>query len=64
MTQEPESEAARLQREHAAAVSKLTSLRERASKLGGTIEEKLKQEIFAAEVELTRLSALLGSIGL
>jgi len=64
MSEIPETEAARLAREHAAVTSKLTRLREQAQKLGKEFEEKLRPEILEAEVELTRLSALLGSIGL
>lgn len=54
----------RLIREHEAMTKKLESLREQARKLGHEVEEKLKPEILEAEVELTRLSGLLGKIGL
>lgn len=54
----------RLKQEHAAVSKKLESLREEAKRLGHEFEEKFKPEILKAEVELTRLSALLGSIGL
>ncbi|MGA7624360.1 MAG: hypothetical protein WCA38_10400 [Candidatus Acidiferrales bacterium] len=54
----------RLKQEHAAVSKKLESLREEAKRLGHEFEEKFKPEILEAEVELTRLSALLGSIGL
>ena len=64
MSQIPEDEAARLRREHEAATHRLTSLREEAQKLGAEFEEKFKPEILEAEVELIRLSALLGKIGL
>jgi hypothetical protein len=64
MNQIPEDEAARLAREHAAATNRLTKLREEAQRLGEEFEEKFRPEILEAEVELTRLSALLGKIGL
>jgi hypothetical protein len=54
----------RLKQEHAAVSKKLESLREEAKRLGHEFEQKFKPEILEAEVELTRLSALLGSIGL
>jgi hypothetical protein len=64
MTEIPEDEAARLAREHDAVTNKLTSLRAEAQRLGKDFEEKFRPEILEAEVELTRLSALLGKIGL
>jgi hypothetical protein len=64
MNQAPEDDAARLAREHEAATKKLTGLREEAQKLGAEFEEKFRPEILEAEVELIRLSALLGKIGL
>ena len=42
----------------------LAKLREEAQKLGADFEEKFRPEILEAEVELVRLSALLGKIGL
>jgi hypothetical protein len=42
----------------------LAKLREEAKKLGAEFEEKFRPEILEAEVELVRLSALLGKIGL
>lgn len=54
----------RLLREHEAMTQKLAALREQASKLGHEVEEKLKPEILEAEIELTRLSGILGKIGL
>jgi hypothetical protein len=64
MSQIPEDEAARLAREHEAATNRLAKLREEAKKLGAEFEEKFRPEILEAEVELVRLSALLGKIGL
>ena len=64
MNQPNEDAAAQLKREHEAAKHRLQSLREEARKLGQEFEEKLKPEILAAEVELTRLSGMLGQIGL
>jgi predicted nucleic acid-binding Zn-ribbon protein len=64
MNQSNEEAAAQLKREHEAAKQKLESLREEARKLGHEFEEKLKPEILEAEVELTRLSGMLGQIGL
>jgi hypothetical protein len=64
MNQIPDDEAARLAREHEAVTDKLTKLREEARRLGKEFEEKFRTEILEAEVELTRLSALLGKIGL
>lgn len=54
----------RLLREHQAMTKKIAALREQARKLGHEAEEKLKPEILEAEVELTRLSGMLGKIGL
>jgi hypothetical protein len=64
MTDEKDESTERLLREHEAMTRKLASLREQARKLGREFEEKLKPEILEAEVELTRLSGLLGKIGL
>jgi hypothetical protein len=64
MNQSKEDAAAQLKREHEAAKQRLESLREEARKLGHEFEEKLKPEILEAEVELTRLSGMLGQIGL
>jgi hypothetical protein len=64
MTDEKDESTERLLREHEAMTRKLASLREQARQLGRGLEEKLKQEILEAEVELTRLSGLLGKIGL
>jgi predicted nucleic acid-binding Zn-ribbon protein len=64
MNQPDEQAAAQLKREHEAAKKRLESLREEARKLGHEFEEKLKPEILEAEVELTRLSGMLGQIGL
>lgn len=64
MTDEKDESTERLLREHEAMTKKLASLREQARKLSHEFEEKLKPEILEAEVELTRLSALLGKIGL
>lgn len=64
MHQIPEDDSTRLAREHEAAAKKLNTLREEAEKLGAKFEEKFKPEILEAEVELIRLSALLGKIGL
>jgi predicted nucleic acid-binding Zn-ribbon protein len=64
MSQENEDAAERLKREHEAAKQRLESLREEASKVDHGFEEKLKEEILEAEVELTRLSGMLGQIGL
>jgi hypothetical protein len=64
MNQIPEDDAARLAREHQAATNRLAKLREEAQRLGAEFEEKFKPEILEAEVELVRLSALLGKIGL
>jgi uncharacterized damage-inducible protein DinB len=64
MNQPNEEAAAQLKREHEAAKQRLESLREEARKLGQEFEAKLKPEILEAEVELTRLSGMLGQIGL
>jgi hypothetical protein len=64
MTELPPNEHAELTQAHQAAKSKLKQLRAEAERLGKDFEEKFKPEIADAEVELTRLSALLGSIGL
>lgn len=64
MTEIPEKDAARLAREHDAAKSRLEKLRDEAQRLGKEFEEKFAPEIADAEVELTRLSALLGKKGL
>jgi hypothetical protein len=64
MSQIPEGDIARLKQEHEAANNRLTKLRDEAHKLGAEFEEKFKPEILEAEVELVRLSALLGKIGL
>ena len=64
MSQAPEDAAAQLKREHEAAKQRLESLRDEARKLDHGFEEKLKEEILEAEVELTRLSGMLGQIGL
>jgi uncharacterized damage-inducible protein DinB len=64
MSQEPQDAAAQLKRDHEAAKQRLESLREEARRLGQEFEEKLKPEILEAEVELTRLSGMLGQIGL
>jgi predicted nucleic acid-binding Zn-ribbon protein len=64
MTEIPENDAGRLAREHEAAKSRLEKLRDEAQRLGKEFEEKFASEIADAEVELTRLSALLGKIGL
>jgi len=64
MNQPNEEAAAQLKREHEAAKHRLESLLEEARKLGHEFEEKLKPEILEAEVELTRLSGMLGQIGL
>ncbi|MFZ3215581.1 MAG: hypothetical protein WA192_05925 [Candidatus Acidiferrales bacterium] len=64
MSQEQEDLAARLKQEHDAARTRLESLREQARRLGHGFEERLNAEILEAEVELTRLSGMLGQIGL
>ncbi len=64
MSQVPDDAAAQLKREHEAAKQRLESLRDEARKLDHGFEEKLKEEILEAEVELTRLSGMLGQIGL
>jgi len=64
MHQIPEDDSATLAREHEAATKRLHTLREEAEKLGAEFEEKFKPEILEVEVELIRLSALLGKIGL
>jgi predicted nucleic acid-binding Zn-ribbon protein len=64
MNQSNEDAAAQLKREHEAAKQRLESLRAEAKKLNHGFEEKLKEEILEAEVELTRLSGMLGQIGL
>ena len=64
MNQPNEDAAAQLKREHEAAKQRLESLREEARKVDHGFEEKLKEEILEAEVELTRLSGMLGQIGL
>jgi hypothetical protein len=60
----PKADAAQLAQAHEAAKSKLEQLRAEAERLGKEFEEKFKPQIADAEVELTRLSALLGKIGL
>jgi uncharacterized damage-inducible protein DinB len=64
MSQPNEDAAAQLKREHEAAKQRLESLREEAKKVDHGFEAKLKEEILEAEVELTRLSGMLGQIGL
>ncbi len=64
MPAEKDESTDRLIREHEAMTQKLAALREQARKLGHDLEEKLKPEILEAEVELTRLSGMLGKIGL
>lgn len=64
MPDEKDESTERLLREHEAMTNKLAALREQARKLGHEVEEKLKPEILEAEVELTRLSGMLGKIGL
>lgn len=64
MADEKDESTERLIREHETMTKKLESLREQARKLGHEVEDKLKPEILEAEVELTRLSGLLGKIGL
>jgi hypothetical protein len=64
MPDEKDESTERLRREHEAMNKKLESLREQARRLGHEVEEKLKAEILEAEVELTRLSGMLGKIGL
>jgi uncharacterized damage-inducible protein DinB len=64
MNQSNEEAAAELKRQHEAAKQRLDSLREEAKKLDHGFEQKLKEEILEAEVELTRLSGMLGQIGL
>jgi hypothetical protein len=64
MTELPPHDAAQIAQAHQAAKNKLDQLRAEAERLGKEFEEKFKPEIADAEVELTRLSALLGSIGL
>jgi uncharacterized damage-inducible protein DinB len=64
MNQPNEEAAAELKRQHEAARQRLESLREEARKFDHGFEEKLKEEILEAEVELTRLSGMLGQIGL
>ena len=64
MSQEKEDAAAQLKREHEAAKQRLESLRQAARKADRGFEQKLKEEILEAEVELTRLSGMLGQIGL
>ena len=64
MNQSNEEAAAELKHQHEAAKRRLESLREEARKLGQEFGEKLKPEILEAEVELTRLSGMLGQIGL
>lgn len=64
MADEKDESTERLLREHEAMTNKLAALREQARKLGHEVEEKLKPEILEAEVELTRLSGMLGKIGL
>jgi len=60
----PADDAAQIAREHEAVTDRLAKLREEAQKLGADFEEKFRPEILEAEVELVRLSALLGKIGL
>jgi hypothetical protein len=64
MTQEKEDAAAQLKRAHDTARQRLESLRAEARKLDHGFEQKLKDEILEAELELTRLSGMLGQIGL
>ncbi len=64
MTELPPHDVAQITHQHQAAKNKLEQLRAEAERLGKEFEEKFKPEIADAEVELTRLSALLGSIGL
>jgi uncharacterized damage-inducible protein DinB len=64
MSQPNEQAASELKRQHEAAKHRLESLREEARKLSHEFEDKLKPEILEAEVELTRLSGMLGQIGL
>jgi hypothetical protein len=64
MPDEQDESTERLLREHEAMTEKLAALREQARRLGHEVEEKLKPEILEAEVELTRLSGMLGKIGL
>jgi hypothetical protein len=64
MNQPNEETGAELKRQHEAAKNRLESLREEARNLEHGFEEKFKQEILEAEVELTRLSGMLGQIGL
>ncbi|MGA7914829.1 MAG: hypothetical protein WCA00_06300 [Candidatus Acidiferrales bacterium] len=64
MPDEKDESTERLLREHEAMTNKLAALREQARKLGHEVEEKLKPEILEVEVELTRLSGMLGKIGL
>ena len=64
MNQPNEDAAAQVKREHEAAKQRLESLREEARKMGHEFEGKLKPEILEAEVELTRLSGMLGQLGL
>jgi hypothetical protein len=64
MTDEKDESTERLLREHEAMTKKLAALREQARTLGHEFEEKLKPELLEVEVELTRLSGLLGKIGL
>ncbi len=54
----------RLRQEHAAVSDKLAKLRAESEKLGKEVEDKLKPEILEAEIELIRLSGMLGQIGL
>jgi hypothetical protein len=64
MTDEKDESTERLLREHEAMTKKLAALREQSRTLGHEFEEKLKPELLEVEVELTRLSGLLGKIGL
>ena len=64
MPDEKDESTERLLREHEAMTKKIASLREQARQLGHEVEEKLRPEILEAEVELTRLSGMLGKIGL
>lgn len=60
----PADDAAKLAREHEDVTNRLAKLREEAQKLGAEFGQKFRPEILEAEVELVRLSALLGKIGL
>lgn len=69
MTEEPKANqkddvAERLRQEHAAVTNRLAKLREESEILGKEVEDKLRPEILEAEIELIRLSGMLGQIGL